>query len=113
MHVLLIGIWVTVLDYNTNPTVIILVGIGNFPEMHVLFLGMWMTVSGQSHSNYTSWDLKLNEMHILFIGIWSWDWNLDEMYVLLIGIWITASDYNISPTIIILVRIGILPKCMF
>jgi hypothetical protein len=40
MHVLFIGIWMTV-----NPTVIILVGIGNFPEMHVLFIGIWMTVS--------------------------------------------------------------------
>ena len=50
----------------------------------------------QSHSNYTSWD-----------------WNLDEMHILLIGIWITVSDYNTNPTVIILVEIGILPKCMF
>jgi hypothetical protein len=28
MQVLFIDIWITVLDYNTNPTVIILVGIG-------------------------------------------------------------------------------------
>ena len=59
MHVLLIGIWVTVLDYNTNPTVIILAGIGNFPEMHVLFLGMWMTWS----------DYNTNPTVIIPVGI--------------------------------------------
>ena len=32
MHVLIFCIWMTVSDYNTNPTVIILVGIGNFPK---------------------------------------------------------------------------------
>jgi hypothetical protein len=45
MHVLFFDIWMTVSDNNTNRTVIILVGIGNFPEMHVLFIGIWMTVS--------------------------------------------------------------------
>ena len=43
----------------------------------------------------------------------SWDWNLGEMHVLLIGIWMTVSDYNTNPTVIILVGIGIFPKCMF
>ena len=41
MHVLFIGIWMTVSDYNTN-----------------------------LHSNYTSWDWNLDEMHVLLIGIW-------------------------------------------
>jgi hypothetical protein len=35
------------------------------------------------------------------------------MNVLFIGIWMTVSDYNINPTVIILVGIGIMPKCMF
>jgi hypothetical protein len=50
----------------------------------------------QSHSNYTSWD-----------------WNLAEMHILFIDIWMTVSDYNTNPTVIILVGIVILPKCMF
>jgi hypothetical protein len=32
MHVLIFDIWMTVLDYKTNPTVIILVGIGILPK---------------------------------------------------------------------------------
>jgi hypothetical protein len=100
MHVLIFDIWMTVSDYNTNRTVIILVGIGNFPEMHVLFICIWMTVLVynyyQSHSNYTSWD-----------------WNLAEMHVLIFYIWLTVSDYNTNSTVIILVGIGIFPKCMF
>ena len=59
-------------------------------------------------------------MHFLFIDIYqsdsiytSWDWNFNEMYVLFFGIWMTVSDYNTNPTVIILVGIGILPKCMF
>jgi hypothetical protein len=59
MHLLLIGIWITVSDYNTNPTVIILVGIGNFAEMHVLFIGIWMTVS----------DYNINPTVIILAGI--------------------------------------------
>jgi hypothetical protein len=35
------------------------------------------------------------------------------MHVLFIGIWMTVSDYNTNPTVIILVGIGILTKCMF
>jgi hypothetical protein len=64
MYVLIFYIWMTESDYNTNPTVIVLVWIGNFPEMHILFIGIWMTVSdynyNQSHSNYTSWDWKFS-----------------------------------------------------
>ena len=52
MHVLIFDIWMTVLDYNTNPTVIILVGIRNLAEMHVLIFDIWMTVSDYS-SNLT------------------------------------------------------------
>jgi hypothetical protein len=59
MHVLIFCIWMTVSDYNTNPTVIILVGIGNFPEMHVLFIGMWRTVS----------DYNTNPTVIILVGI--------------------------------------------
>ena len=43
----------------------------------------------------------------------SWDWNLNEMHVLFIGIWMTVSDYNTNLTVIILVGIGILTKRMF
>ena len=49
----------TVSDYNTNPTVIILVGFGNFPEMHVLFIGIWMTVS----------EYNTNPTVIILVGI--------------------------------------------
>ena len=55
--------------------------------MHVLFI---LTVSG-SHSNYTSWNWNLNEMHVLFTDIC-----------------MTVSDYHTNPTVIILVGIGIL-----
>ena len=67
--------------------------------MPVLFIGIWMTVSVlfiQTHSNYTSWDWNLNETHVLFIDIS-----------------MTVSDNNTNPTVIILVGIGILTKCMF
>ena len=53
MHVLFIGIWMTVSDYNTNLTVIILVGIGILDEMHVLFIDIWMTVSDYIYTNPT------------------------------------------------------------
>ena len=56
--------------------------------MDVLFI--------QTHSNDTSWDWKLNETHVLFIDIS-----------------MTVSDNNTNPTVIILVGIGILTKCMF
>jgi hypothetical protein len=59
MYVLIFYIWMTVPDYNTNPTVIILVGIGNFPEMLVLFIGIWMTVS----------DCNTNPTVIILVGI--------------------------------------------
>ena len=53
MHVLIFDIWITVSDYNTNPTVIILVGIGILNEMHVLFIHIWMTVSDYTTNNYS------------------------------------------------------------
>ena len=58
MHVLFIDIWMTVSDYNTNPT----------------------------HSNYTSWNL--NEMHVLFIDIWMTvsDYNTNPIVIILVGI---------------------------
>jgi hypothetical protein len=59
MHVLIFCIWMTVSDYNTNPTVSILVGIGNFPEMHVLFIGIGRTVS----------DYNTNPTVIILVGI--------------------------------------------
>ena len=69
--------------------------------MHDLNFDIWMTVSDNStnlddYSNYTSWD-----------------WNLAEMHVLIFYIWMTVSDYSSNLTVIILVGIGILPKCMF
>jgi hypothetical protein len=119
MPVLFIDIWMTVSEYNTNPTVIILVGIGILTNcMFYLFISVWLyqTIPPiiirfifrylddcdcirqkyQSHSNYTSWD-----------------WNLAEMHVLFIDIWMTVSVYNTNPAVFILVGIGILPKCMF
>jgi hypothetical protein len=59
MYVLIFYIWMTESDYNTNPTVIILVGIGNFPEMHILFIGIWMPVS----------DYNTNPTVIILVGI--------------------------------------------
>ena len=86
LHVLFIDIWMTVSDFNTNPTVIILVGI----EYHLVTVSTIIPL-------IISWDLKLNEMHILFIGIW-----------------MTVSDYNTNLTVIILVGIGIfITKCLF
>ena len=52
-------IWMSVSDYNTNLTVIILVAIGNFAEMHVLFIGIWITVS----------DYNTNPTVIILVGI--------------------------------------------
>jgi hypothetical protein len=60
------------------------------------YLDDCIRLSYQSHSNYTSWD-----------------WNLTEMHVLIIAIWMTVSDYNTNPAVIILDGIGILTKCMF
>ena len=97
MHVLIFDIWMTVLDYKTNPTVIILVGIGILPKcMFYLLVSGTVSDYNTNLSNYTSWD-----------------WNLDEMHVLFIDIWMTVSDYNTNPTVIILVGIRILTKCMF
>ena len=100
MHVLIFDIWMTVLDYKTNPTVIILVGIGILPKcmFYLLVSGLlYQTIIPcQSHSNYTSSD-----------------WNLNEMHVLIFDIWMTVSDNNTNPTVIILVGIGILPRCIF
>ena len=87
MHVLFIHICMTVSDYTTN----------NYSFYFLIsgWLCLYQTII-PTHSNYTSWD-----------------WNLAEMHVLLIDIWMTVSDYNTNPTVIILVGIGILPKCMF
>jgi hypothetical protein len=90
MHVLFIDIWMTVSDYNTNPTVIILVGIGILKKC--MFYSL---ISGWQYQTIFP------------------DWNLNEMHVLFIGIWMTVSDYNTNPTVIILVGIGILTKCIF
>ena len=43
MHVLFIDKWMTVSDYNTNPTIIILVGIESCRNT-VLIFDIWMTV---------------------------------------------------------------------
>ena len=59
MHVLFLGIWMTVSDYNTNPTVIILVGIGIFPKCMFYFIGIWMTVS----------EYNTNPTVIILVGI--------------------------------------------
>jgi hypothetical protein len=60
MHVLIFEIWMTVSDYKTNPTVIILVGIyWNLIEMHVLFIDICMTVS----------DYNTNPTVIILAGI--------------------------------------------
>jgi hypothetical protein len=98
MLVLFIDIWMTVSDYNTNPTVIIIVGIGIFTKcmFYYSYLDDCIRLYYQSHSNYTSWD-----------------WNLTGMHVLIFNIWMTLSDYSSNPTVIILVGIGILQKCMF
>ena len=59
MHVLFIDIWMTVSDYNTNPTVIILVGIGILTKCMFYLLDIWMTVS----------DYNTNPTVIILVGI--------------------------------------------
>jgi hypothetical protein len=60
MDVSFIDIWMTVSDYNTNPTVIILVGIGILTKcMFYLFIDIWMTVS----------DYNANPTVIILVGI--------------------------------------------
>ena len=60
---LLIGIWLTVSDYNTN-----------------------------LDSNYTSWDWNLEELHVLFIDIWMTvsDFNTNPTVIILVGIRIST-----------------------
>ena len=62
MHVLIFNIWMTVSDYSSNPTVIILVRIGillALIEMHVLFFSnIWMTIS----------DYNTNPTVIILVG---------------------------------------------
>jgi hypothetical protein len=60
MHVLIFNIWMIESDYSSNPTVIILVGIGiDLTEMHVLIFNIWMTVS----------DYNTNPTVIILVGI--------------------------------------------
>jgi hypothetical protein len=66
-------------------------------DVVIFYIGMSVSdYNHKSHSNYTCWDWNLNDMHLLFFYMW-----------------MTGSDYNTNPTGIILVRIGILKKCMF
>ena len=60
MDVSFIDIWMTVSDYNTNPTVIILVEIGILTKcMFYLFVDIWLTVS----------DYNTNPTVIILVGI--------------------------------------------
>ena len=60
MDVSFIDIWMTVSDYNTNPTVIILVGIGILTNCtFYLFVDIWLTVS----------DYNTNPTVIILVGI--------------------------------------------
>ena len=60
MDVSFIDIWMTVSDYNTNLTVIILVGIGILTKcMFYLFVDIWLTVS----------DYNTNPTVIILVGI--------------------------------------------
>jgi hypothetical protein len=60
MDVVIFYIWMPVSDYNTNPTVIILVGIGILTKcMFYLFIYIWMTVS----------DYNTNATLIILVGI--------------------------------------------
>ena len=60
MDVSFIDIWMSVSDYNTNATVIILVGIGILPKcMFYLFVDIWLTVS----------DYNTNPTVIILVGI--------------------------------------------
>ena len=68
MHVLIFDIWMSVSDYYTNPTVIILVGIGILMKsMFYLFIDIRVTVS----------DYNTNPTVIILVGIgilskWMW-----------------------------------------
>ena len=60
MDVVIFYIWMSVSDYNTNPTVIILVGIGILTKcMFYSFIDIWMTVS----------DYITNPTVIILVGI--------------------------------------------
>ena len=60
MDVVIFYIWMSVSDYNTNPTVIILGGIGILTIcMFYLFIDSWMTVS----------DYNTNPTVIILVGI--------------------------------------------
>ena len=60
MDVSFIDIWMTVSDYNTNPTVITLVGIGILKKcMFYLFNDIWLIVS----------DYNTNATVIILVGI--------------------------------------------
>jgi hypothetical protein len=60
MDVSFIDICMTVSDYNTNPTVIILVGNGILTKcMNYLFVDIWLTVS----------DYNTNPTVIILVGI--------------------------------------------
>ena len=60
MDVVIFYIWMSVSDYNTNPTVIILVGIVILTKcMFYLFIDIWMTVS----------DHNTNPTVIVLVGI--------------------------------------------
>jgi hypothetical protein len=60
MHVLIFYMWMTVSDYDTNPTVIILVAWDwNLAEMNVLIFDIWMTVR----------DDNTNPTVIILVGI--------------------------------------------
>ena len=60
MDVVIFYIWMSVSDYNKNPTVIILVGIGILTKcMFYLFIDIWMTVS----------DYNTNPTVIILVGI--------------------------------------------
>ena len=61
-HVLFIDISMTVSDNNTNPTVIIPVGIGILTKCMFFFIGIWMTVS----------DYNTNITVIILVGIGIW-----------------------------------------
>jgi hypothetical protein len=74
--------------------------------MHVLFIGIWMTVSDYN-TNISDYNTNPTVITLVGIGILT-----KCMFYLFIAIWMTVSDHNTNPTVIILVGIGILSKWM-
>jgi hypothetical protein len=101
MHLLFFYIWMTGSDHNTNPTIIIQVGIGILSKC--IFYFFISGLQGQSHQT----TMPIPQL-LYHLGLESC-----RNACFIFYIWMTGSHYNTNLTVIILVGFGILPKCLF